>query len=174
MKIYFATHATSRDNEAKISSGWKDTELSQLGIRQSKELGERFKDIKIDLICCSDLKRARDTVEIAFGDEYPIVVDERLRELNYGIYNGDPSDVVNQMKKEHIQKPFPNGESYEQAMERIHEFYHELKQKYPDKMVLIVGHSATKYGLDTLVDGKTLKECIGTSFEWQPFWEYYL
>ena len=68
MKIYFVAHAATTDNEAKISSGWKDVELSELGIQQSKELGEKFKNIKIDLICCSDLKRAVDTVKIAFGD----------------------------------------------------------------------------------------------------------
>ena len=94
MKVYFATHATSKDNEAGIASGWKDVELSELGIQQAKELGERFKDIKIDLICCSDLKRAVDTVKIAFGDKYLIIVDKRLRELNYGDFNGKPSEVV--------------------------------------------------------------------------------
>ena len=28
MKIYFASHATSKDNEAKIASGWSDAEWS--------------------------------------------------------------------------------------------------------------------------------------------------
>jgi len=55
MKIYFATHSTTTDNEAGIVSGWKDVELSELGIKQAKEIKERFKNIKIDLICCSDL-----------------------------------------------------------------------------------------------------------------------
>jgi len=127
MKIYFIAHATSKDNEAEIASGWKDVELSELGIQQAKELGERFKDIKIDLICCSDLKRAVDTVKIAFGDKIPIVIDKRLRELNYGDFNGEPSEIVGPMKKERIKEPFPNGESYEQAIQRIHDFYQELK-----------------------------------------------
>jgi len=174
MKIYFATHATSKDNEAKISSGWKDVGLSELGVRQAKEMGERFKDIKIDLICCSDLKRAADTVKIAFGDKYPIIADKRLKELNYGDFNGKPSEVVEPMKKEHIKEPFPNGESYEQAIARTHDFYRELKEKYPDKTVLVVGHSATQYGLDTLVGGKTIEECLNASFKWQPYWEYNL
>ena len=69
MKIYFTAHATTTDNEAKLSSGWKDVGLSELGARQAKEMGETFKDVKIDLICCSDLKRAVDTVNIAFGDK---------------------------------------------------------------------------------------------------------
>jgi len=73
MKIYFATHATTTDNEAKISSGWNDVGLSDLGIQQAKEMGERFKNMKIDLICCSDLKRAVDTVKIAFEDKIPVI-----------------------------------------------------------------------------------------------------
>jgi len=172
MKIYFVAHATSKDNEAEIASGWKDVELSKLGIQQAKELRERFKDIKIDLICCSDLKRAVDTVKIAFGDKIPIVIDKRLRELNYGDFNGKPSEIVGPMKKERIKEPFPNGESYEQAIQRIHDFYQELKEKYPDKIVLIVGHRATQFGLDTLISGKNLEECLSIPFKWQPYWEY--
>lgn len=175
MKIYFAAHATSKDNEAEIASGWKDVELSELGVRQAKELGERFKNIKkIDLICCSDLKRAVDTVKIAFGDKIPVIIDKRLRELNYGDYNGKPSKVVGYMKKERIKKPFPNRESYEQAMARVHDFYRELKKNHPDKTVLVVGHRATQFGLDTLAGGKTLEECLSVPFKWQPYWEYNL
>ena len=174
MKIYFVAHATTTDNEAEISSGWKDVELSKLGIQQAKELGERFKDIKIDLICCSDLKRAIDTAKIAFEDKIPVISDKRLRELDYGDFNGKPSEIVGLMKKDHIKKPFPSGESYEQAMERIHDFYKELKKNHSNKTILVVGHRATQYGLDTLVSGKTIEECLSVPFKWQPYWEYNL
>lgn len=174
MKIYFAAHATTTDNEAKISSGWKDVGLSELGVQQAKEMGETFKDIKIDLICCSDLKRVVDTVKIAFGDKYPVIVDKRLRELNYGDFNGKSSEVVEPMKKEYIKEPYPNGESYEQTIARTHDFYKELKEKHPNRTVLIVGHRATQFGLDTLAGGKTLEECLSVPFKWQPYWEYNL
>jgi len=172
MKIYFAAHSTTTDNETKISSGWKDVSLSELGIQQSKEMGERFRNIKINLICCSDLKRAVDTVKIAFSDKIPVIIDKRLRELNYGDFNGKPSEIVEAMKMKHIKEPFSNGESYEQAVERTQAFYRELKEKYPDKTVLVVGHRATQYGLDTLGGGKTIEECLSVPFEWQPYWEY--
>jgi len=172
MKIYFVAHATSLSNEAEISSGWQDIELSQKGTQQAKAMGESFKDIKIDLICCSDLKRAVDTVKLAFGDKIPVIVDKRLRELNYGDFNGKPSEIVAPMKKERIKEPFPNGESYEQAMARIHDFYQELKEKHSQKTVLVVGHRATQYGLDTLIKGKTVEECLAMPFKWQPYWEY--
>jgi broad specificity phosphatase PhoE len=173
MKIYFVAHSTTTDNEAELASGWNDVELSELGIKQSKELGERFKDIKIDLVCYSDLKRAVDTIKIAFGDKYPVISDERLRELNYGDFTSKPAKIVGAMKMNAIKESFPNGESYEQAMVRNHEFYNELKQKYPDKTILVVGHRATQYGLDTLT-GKTIEQCISVSFKWQPYWEYNL
>ncbi|MFH1979035.1 MAG: histidine phosphatase family protein [Patescibacteria group bacterium] len=172
MKIYFAAHATTTDNEAGIASGWKDVELSELGTQQAKEMKEQLKDIKIDLICCSDLKRAVDTVKIAFDDTIPVVVDERLRELNYGDLNGASKEIVDSKKMECIKQPFPNGESYEQATERTHEFYKELKEKNPDKTILVVGHRATQYGLDTLINHKTLEELLNVPFKWQPYWEY--
>jgi len=173
MKIYFAAHATTTDNENEIATGWNPGELSALGIKQSEEMANGLKEIKFDIICTSDLKRAVDTVKIAFGDKYPVIIDKGLRELNYGDFDGKPSEIVGHMKKERIKEPFPNGESYEEAMMRTHEFYNELKQKYPDKTVLVVGHRATQFGLDTLT-GKTLEECLSTPFKWQPFWEYNL
>ncbi|MDP2947738.1 MAG: histidine phosphatase family protein [Nanoarchaeota archaeon] len=172
MKIYFAAHSTTKDNETHLSSGWKDVELSELGIKQSRELGETFKNVTIDLICCSDLKRAVDSVKIAFGDKIPTIIDNRLRELNYGDFNGKDSKIVDGMKIEKIEESFPGGESYNRAMGRTHEFYRELKDKYPDKIILIVGHRATQYGLDTLVGGKTIEECLSVPFKWQPYWEY--
>lgn len=78
------------------------------------------------------------------------------------------------MKKKHIKEPYPNGESYEQAITRTHKFYKELKEKYSNKTVLVIGHRATQYGLDTLVDNKTIEECLNISFKWQPYWEYNL
>ena len=97
MNVYFTTHSTSEDNEAGIASGWKDVELSELGVQQSIELGERFKTVSFDLICCSDLKRAVDTARIAFGSRVPLVIDDRLREVNFGDLNGSPEIAVDRI-----------------------------------------------------------------------------
>lgn len=172
MHIYFAAHGTTTDNEEKIASGWKDVELSDLGKQQAKEMAEQFKSISLDLVCCSDLERSIQTVRLAFGDKIPVIVDARLRELNYGDYNGKPSETVENMKIQHIKEPFPSGESYEQAMQRTQEFYRELKEKYDNKTVLVVGHRATQYGLDTLINGRSLEELLSVKFKWQPYWIY--
>jgi len=172
MKIYFAAHGTTTDNENKLASGWKDVDLSELGRTQAQELGPIFSNIPIDMIFCSDLIRSVNTAKLAFGDRLPLTIDQRLRELNYGDYNGQPSEIVDALKIAHINEPFPNGESYTQAIARTQKFYNELRQKYPDKTILIIGHRATQYGLDTLVNGKKLKELLSVKFKWQPYWEY--
>lgn len=174
MKVYFITHSTSNDNEAGLSSGWKDVQLSKIGIQQAREIGVRFENIDLDLICCSDLVRAVETVRIAFGDNVSINIDKRLREINYGDFNGKPVEMVDPINSKWIKKTFPNGESYEQATARIHSFCRELKTLHAQAVTLIVGHRATRLGLDTLTGIKTLKECLRTSHEWQPFWEYEL
>ena len=93
-KITYFVHGTTTDNEENISSGWFDVELSELGIQQSKDLAGLTKDKQFDVVFCSDLKRAVDSANLAWGDKYKIIQDERLRECNYGDYNAKSSDEV--------------------------------------------------------------------------------
>ena len=174
MKVYFITHSTTEDNEVGIASGWKDVQLSRSGIQQAGEVATRFEKIDLGLICCSDLIRAVATVRIAFGDKISTIIDKRLREINYGKLNGNLIEIVDPINKKWITNPFPNGESYEQATARIHDFCRELKAFHTHTVTLIVGHRATKFGLDTFSGNKTLEECLSTPHEWQPYWEYEL
>ena len=112
------------------------------------------------------------TAKIAFGNTLPIIADQRLREINYGDYNGKPKAEVDAIKLTHLSQPFPNGESYSQAVARVQAFYRKLKAQHPDATPLIIGHRATQFGLDMLVQGKTLEACVIEKFIWQPYWEY--
>lgn len=172
--IIFESHSTTFDNEAHLSSGHNDVELSSLGIRQASELGERYKNEFFDAIFCSDLQRAFKTAEIAFGGRFTIIKDKRLRECDYGNLTGHPASEVDPLKVEHIKVPFPNGESYEQAMQRMKGFLDELRQKYHgrDVNVLIIGHRATQYGLEHWINRMDLKTLVKTLFKWQPGWVY--
>jgi len=174
VKVYFVTHATTEDNEARIASGWNDSKLSEFGIWQARELGKEFKDIELALVCCSDLTRSVDTVRLAFNEKIPIITDKRLREINYGDYNGKPTEMIDKMRSNCIKEPFPDGESYNQAVSRIHDFFREMMNSYSGKSILVVGHRATRYGLETLVQKKTISDCLNTPFERQPYWEYHL
>jgi broad specificity phosphatase PhoE len=171
-------HGTTIDNENNISSGWSDTELSELGIRQARELGDLVKDKKFDVVFCSDLKRAFDTAKLAFGD-VPIIKDSRLRECDYGKFDGFPTSVVEPMcESECIKDPFEGGESYEDVKIRIADFLEFLKKSYHGKSIAVVSHKAPQLALDVLLKGKTWEEAVKEDWRktkaWQPGWEYML
>ncbi len=54
------------DNEKEISSGWKDVELSKLGIKQSIDLKDQIKGKIFDIVFCSDLKRTVKSAKLTF------------------------------------------------------------------------------------------------------------
>lgn len=172
--IIFEAHATTYDNEAHLSSGHNDVELSPLGIHQSKEMGERHKDDHFDVIFCSDLQRAYKSAEIGFGTKWLIVQDARLRECDYGDFTQHPSEEVDKQKPLRITDPFPNGESYLQTTARMKSFLEDLIKNHNGKNVMIIGHRATQYGLDNLVKGISLEKLVSSKFKWQLGWEYNL
>jgi len=178
IKITYFVHGTSVDNENKVSSGWSDAELSEAGIRQSKELKDKIGDKKFDVIFCSDLKRAVNSAHLAFEGMAPIISDRRLRECSYGKFNGAPSDTVGPMQEKCIVEKFPEGESYEDVKARIADFLEFLKENYDGKHVAIVAHKAPQLSLDVLLKGRTWEQAFAEDWRnthsWQPGWEYEL
>src|SRR3989344_1147641 len=178
IKITYFAHGTTTDNEQHISSGWKDVELSELGIKQSIVLKEQTKDEKFDVVFCSDLKRAVDSANLTWGDTHNIIQDVRLRECNYGDYNGKPSEIVEPLQENSITTPMPNGESYEMVKERVATFLQDLKKDYDGKYVAIVGHKAPQLALAVLLKDRTWEQAFAEDWRktkaWKPGWEYVL
>ena len=178
VKITYFVHGTTRDNELGISSGWSDVGLSDLGIQQANELKEKTAAMQFDMVFTSDLKRTIDTAKISWGDTHKIMHDVRLRECNYGDYNGKPSAVVEPLQERAITEPMPNGESYEDVKNRIADFLDDLKQYYNGKRVAIVAHKAPQLALDVLLKGMTWEEAFMNDWRktksWQPGWDYKL
>ncbi|MEN9390510.1 MAG: hypothetical protein RLZZ283_610 [Candidatus Parcubacteria bacterium] len=175
--ITYFVHGTTTDNEQRISSGWKDVELSELGIRQGHELTELTRHLSFDVVFTSDLQRAYKSAELAWSDRYPIIQDARLRECSYGTLNGGPSAIVEPMcESECITKPFPDGESYEDVKNRVSDFLDFLKKNYDGTHVAIVAHKGPQLSLDVLLKGKTWEQALADDWRktksWQPGWEY--
>jgi broad specificity phosphatase PhoE len=178
VNITYFVHGTTPDNELKVSSGWYDVELSELGRKQSVELREKVKNEKFDVVYCSDLKRAIDSAELTFGDKIRIIRDKRLRECNYGDLTRESSEKIDSSMLEHIDKPFPNGESYKDVEKRIRSFLKDLLKNFAGKNVAIVAHRAPQLALDVLLKRKTWKRAIEKDWRrrkaWQPGWKYEL
>jgi len=174
-EIVFETHAISTDNEAGIATGWLEGQLSEEGRRLARRLGERRRGEWIDTVYTSDLGRAIETAELAFGESgIPIRRDARLRECNYGLLNGGPVFEVERERIKRIDEPFPGGESYRQTVERMRSFLGDVALEHGSGRIVVIGHSATRWALDHLLKGVPLEVLVGTSFEWQEGWLYEL
>ncbi len=177
VKITYFVHGTTTDNEKDLATGWQPGELSEKGIKQSKELRETVKKIHFDEVFSSDLKRAMDSAKLTFPDKV-LNTDERLREANYGDLTLTDSDSFKPHLKDYVNKHFPNGESYLQVEERIASFLNYLYENYRGKHIAIVAHQAPQLALDVLLKDKTWEQAIAEDWRlkeaWQPGWEYIL
>ncbi len=172
IKIIYYVHGTTKDNINKLCSGWKNVELSQKGIKEAKTL-RSITPYTFDILFTSDLKRAIDSSNLAFPNITKIQ-DKRLRECNYGNLDGLSKELVKY--EEHIDNPFPNGESLKDVELRIREFLNFLKDNYNNKTIGIIAHRAPQLALDVILNNMNWKEAIENDWRktgsWQPGWEY--
>ena len=176
VSITYFVHGTTTDNEQDLATGWLPGELSELGKEQAKNLGEQAINKHFDEMFCSDLKRAVDSAELGFGGKYKIIQDERLRECNYGDMNGKSASAFKDRMADYVDTPFPNGESYKDAENRLASFLDFLRSNYDGKHIAIVAHQAPQLALDVLLKGKTWQQAIDEDWRktkaWKPGWEY--
>lgn len=176
--ITYFVHGTSIHNEKELAAGWINSELSELGKKQSLELGKIVADKKFELVFCSDLKRAVDTAKLAFEKKYKIIQDKRLREANFGDFTDKPNAHFKSHLSEYIKKPFPGGESYKDVETRILSFITDLKEKYSEKHIAIVAHQAPQLALEVLLNDKTWEQAIAEDWRitkaWRSGWIYYI
>jgi 2,3-bisphosphoglycerate-dependent phosphoglycerate mutase len=175
IELVYETHSISTHNETGIATGWLHGELSERGRVLAAELGDRRRDDGIAAVFASDRRRAFETAEIAFGTtEIPILLDWRLRECDYGALTGGPAERVGAEVKRRVERPFPGGESYRDVVVRMDRFLNDLFLRWEGRRVVVIGHAATRWALQHLVDGEKLEDVVGAPFKWQEGWEYRL
>lgn len=175
IELVFETHSTSEDNEQGRATGWLPGRLSERGRAQARELGQRRRDDGIAAVFSSDLSRAAETASIAFGGSaIPVLYDWRLRECDYGQCNGMPAAELHASRPDYVDRPYPGGESWRQAVARVARFLADLPLRWSGMRVLVVGHVATRWGLDHVIGGAAVEDLAVADFAWQEGWEYRL
>lgn len=142
--LYFTRHGQTIWNVENKICGATDIALTDLGHRQAEALGRRIADegLQVDQILCSPLMRAADTARhIAQVTGIPLQVEERLREQNFGRFEGTPRDGADfRAAKACFVSRFGGGESMLQVAQRIYSLLDELRAQ-PDKTYLLVAHN---------------------------------
>lgn len=93
-KIVFVRHGQSEWNALNQFTGWVDVDLSDAGLKEAHEAGEKIKEagIEFDMAFTSVLKRAIKTCHIVLEDSDQLWVPEvktwRLNERHYGALQG--------------------------------------------------------------------------------------
>jgi 2,3-bisphosphoglycerate-dependent phosphoglycerate mutase len=173
IELVFETHATTEDNDHGRATGWLPGRLSVAGREQARSLGLRRTDDGLSAIFTSDLGRALETVAIAFaGSDIPVMHDWRLRECDYGTQNGGPAAELDRAR--HVDLPYPSGESWKAAIARVGRFMNDLELRWSDRRVLVVGHTATRWAFDHLLEGMAVEDLVASPFSWREGWEYRL
>lgn len=167
IKIIYYVHGTTNDNLNKLCSGWKDVDLSERGIEEAKALSSKT-PYQFDILFSSDLIRAIKSAKLAWPNIHGIQ-DKRLRECNYGDYDGLSKKNIHY--EEHIDIPFPNGESLRDVENRIKDFLQYLKDNYNNKIVGIVAHRAPQLALDVILNKKSWQEAINDDWRKTGNWE---
>ncbi len=209
--IWIVRHGESAGNVARdaaeaamlplidIATRDVDVPLSPLGERQASALGGWFgampEEEKPTVVLSSPYVRARTTTDIALAqagidpDEVSYIVDERLREKEFGILDRLTKYGIREKYPEQAEirsalgkfyhRP-PGGESWCDVILRLRNVIDTLTREHRGERVLIVAHSVVvfcfRYLLERMTEEQILtidKEydvanCSVTSYEYDP------
>lgn len=147
-KLYLVRHGQTTWNLESRTQGGKDSNLTDLGLKQAERLGEYFRNVKLDEIYSSPLKRAHSTAKIIADIKgLECKLDPRLVEMNFGEWEGLTTAEIEQNYPENFktwrEEPhmaqIPKGETIEIAQRRMVEFVDTIMESDKEN-ILVVSH----------------------------------
>jgi broad specificity phosphatase PhoE len=166
-------------NEIDLDMRDVDVPLSELGQAQAEATGRWFAalsdDEKPEVILSSPYIRARQTAQAICdagglaGGGKPTILDERLREREFGVFDGltsrgirakFPEEAAHRAKIGKFYHRAPGGESWADVILRLRSVLNTINLHYADRRVLVVCHQVVvlcmRYILEELTEGQIL------------------
>jgi broad specificity phosphatase PhoE len=149
MTIFLVRHGETEWNRARRYQGWSDSPLTALGLSQAEALGRCLATLpeaaRAEIIA-SPLGRARRTAEIiaaCLGRAGPPRLDERLREISLGSWDGlGRKEVRARIGASFVEFEWyfetPDGEQYDEFAARIGSWLNEASSR--DDPIIAVCH----------------------------------
>lgn len=146
-KLILIRHCETDYTLQRRYCGHEDIALNDKGIEQAKVLNAKLKNIKIDRIYSSDLRRAFQTAKIAFQNRI-IFKRKGLREIDFGQFSGLTFDEAGKtypdVYKTWLSNPknvkIPKGESLSDFAKRIERCFRRISNQNSGKTVALVSH----------------------------------
>lgn len=183
MELYLFRHGESEDNRRHVFSGWRDVDLSERGVIDSRELAELLKDKRIDLAFSPQLKRNLATVNavLEYHPGVPLIIDDRIRERCYGDLQGQTHlslmrDDLGLYLRYHrsYETPPPGGESLQMVEKRVGPFYAELTERIKREKVNVAvcaGNNALRV-LRRYLENLTIEAMLKIENPYDGYFEY--
>lgn len=152
MKLYLVRHGETDWNRVRRLQGAADIPLNAYGRELAAITAKALEDVPFDRVFCSPLSRARETAEILTGDrDLSIQTDERLKEISFGVGEGEDILRIKETPADPIYKffyapeqyvPLEGGETFGDVYRRTGAFLREkiLPLEGICENVLIVAH----------------------------------
>ena len=142
-------HGETVWNREKRMQGTTDTPLSDVGRSQAQAVGRRLASEDFSALYASDLARARETASIIAGHTgRKLVMDSRLRERRFGIFEGlTAGEIEQRFPEEHARfisrdpdYEVPGGECARRFTERCLGCLSEIAGQHRGEDVVVVTH----------------------------------
>ncbi|RLQ90029.1 histidine phosphatase family protein [Planomicrobium sp. Y74] len=150
LTLYITRHGETEWNLEKRMQGWGDSPLTEKGKKNALELGGRLKDTEFEAVYASPSLRAFSTAQAICAErKLEIKVDDKLREINVGEWEGKEHVYINENYPEeyfsfwntpHLYTS-ATGENFSELQERALEAVHAIREHHREGNILIVTHS---------------------------------
>lgn len=174
--LVLVRHGQSEWNLKNLFTGWRDVDLTELGVEEAKRAGKALKSkkLKFDIAFTSALKRAQNTNALMLAEldqpRLKTIRDVALNERDYGDLSGLNKDDARKKWGEeqvHVWRrsydvPPPGGESLKDTGARVWPYYiHTIQpQVLKGKTVLVTAHGNSLRALIMALDGLTGEEIV--------------
>ena len=174
--LVLTRHGQSEWNLKNLFTGWKDVDLTEVGIAEAKAAGRKLKaqGITFDVGFTSDLKRAQRTMTLMLEEmgqpNIPVIKNLALNERDYGDLSGLNKDDARERwgaDKVHIWRRSydvapPGGESLRDTAARVLPYYIQeiLPRVLGGQRVLVTAHGNSLRALVMVLDRLSPKEII--------------
>ena len=148
MLLYMVRHGESEANHAGSHAGWGQVPLTQKGIEQARQVGEKIGHIAFDKVYSSDLRRSVQTCETALpGRDYEL--SALLREISVGRLSckrfedcrAEYGKAYDDSLEHQDFTPY-GGENHAMLVGRVKEFLSQLEQ-LDAEIVAVFAHEGT-------------------------------
>ncbi len=180
--LVLVRHGQSEWNLKNLFTGWKDPNLTDLGVKEAVAAGRKLKDegLSFDVAFTSDLTRAQRTLDLALNEMgqsgIPITRNLALNERDYGDLSGlNKDDARAKWGEEQVliwrrsyDVPPPGGESLKDTLARTLPYYVQeiLPCVLRGQRTLVAAHGnslrALIMVLEKLTPEQILKRELGT------------